>query len=372
MKNTPFLSNFTAGELSSKYTGRVEDSIYYKGVRTMENMRPMAQGGFKHTGGSLYMADLPPDDYRLIPFVVSEALQYLICLGRSQMIVYSVDQYGLLSAPETIVYGLTYSEKQLYEVQYCQNYNQLYLTHKNHGPKVMTYTGSGFTYGDLAITTNAGETVPFQGADNYPGCCAFFSGRLFLAGTIAKPQGIWASMPFEPGNFTNFESYTETRTELKEASTWADPETPETETVITVKDIIGDAHSFHFEIASDQNDAIVWLAAGTELVIGTITSEWVCPDDITANNITAKMKTRFGSTRIQARMVGDSIILCQRSGKKIREYKEDENSAELTFTADHITGDGIRQFDAAKVLGLSYLLPSIRWGYCCTHVRQTQ
>lgn len=44
---------------------------------------------------------------------------------------------------------------------------------------------------DVNDSTN--WNTPFTTAGNYPGCCAFFNNRLFLAGTQLKPQKIWAS-----------------------------------------------------------------------------------------------------------------------------------------------------------------------------------
>ena len=310
------MADFTAGEISHKLYGRIDGEVYYKGARTMINCRPLSQGGWKCTGGSWFAADIPNVPCRGIEMILSESLQFLLLLGTQEMRIFPVNSDGSLGVAATLSYGTTYTAAQLREIQYCQNYNELYITHQNHAPRVIRYVAGNWSYSALAITTNADEDIPFQVADEYPGCCAFFAGRLWLAGTPGKPQGIWASVPFEAGNFTWYEVVETTSQQLSEKSSWADPNVPEYEDVTVEKNVIGDSNAFSFEIASDQNDSIIGLAPAEEMVVRTITSEYIAPVDINANNIEAKFKTRYGGARIQTKMIDGKVILIQRGGRR--------------------------------------------------------
>jgi len=348
-KSSPILTDFTAGELSRKYASRVDDPIYSKGARRMENMRPLAQGGFRSTGGSWFEMGLTSGvSYRLIPFMVSESVRFLIVLSPGNLIINKVNDDGSLDLNTTIAAGTTYSPAQLGEVKFCQNANEMYFTHRNHTPRVLTYTGTGLEYSDMEFTTNTGEDIPFQKSTDYPANCTFFSGRLFFSNTISKPQGIWASIPYESGNFTKFELVETTVTQIKDKSEWEDPEEPETEEVSTTKTVIGDGNSFNFEIASEQNDTIVWMAPAEDLLIGTLSSEWTCPKEITANDLSADLISRIGTANIQAKLVGGYIILIQRGGRKVWQY-DGKNSTDLTFNNDQMAESPIIGFDAQKI-----------------------
>ena len=78
--------------------------------------------------------------------------------------------------------------------------------------------------------------------------------------------------------------------------------------------------SFHFEIASDQNDAIKWLATSRYLVIGTESGDYVVPSGVTALQQQVYMDGRYGSDDMQATAVGNAVIFLSQGKKAIREY----------------------------------------------------
>jgi hypothetical protein len=91
------------------------------------------------------------------------------------------------------------------------------------------------------------------------------------------------------------------------------------------REIIEDRHptaedGFTFEIASDMNDAIRWVAQNKSLLAGTETGEWVIPAGTTAVNIQAILNSRYGSDAIQATSVGDALCFFQSGKKGLVEY----------------------------------------------------
>lgn len=350
MKQTPHYSDFTGGELSDKYVGRSDDPIYRKGGKHFFNMRPIPQGGFRDTGGSRFAASLSsgPTKYRAIAFSISEELNFLLCFGHTVIKIFSVDDDGSLTAFPDLTHGESYNDKALFEIQLCQNYNTLYLTHRNHPPKKLVYTAGTFSFSSLAIVTNEGETIPFQAADERPGSCAFFNGRLYLAGSTAKPQGVWVSRPYEPEDFTWFDTITWTEQVLNVPPTVDSEDDVTVSEVEKTKDIIRDSNAFQFEIASDKNDSIVSLTPEENLIIKTITSEWIVPDGTKATDIKAVLKSRHGSSRMQNMMIDGNVLVLQRDGEKLWEYRSNGQGRDLTFYSDHILSGGVYEYDYSR------------------------
>lgn len=78
--------------------------------------------------------------------------------------------------------------------------------------------------------------------------------------------------------------------------------------------------SFYLEPASDQNDAIKFMAPASYLVIGTESNVWNIPSGINALNIACIMNGRYGSDDIQAHVVDTAVIFFAQGKRGIREY----------------------------------------------------
>ena len=77
---------------------------------------------------------------------------------------------------------------------------------------------------------------------------------------------------------------------------------------------------FTFEIASDMNDAIQWLAVNKGLIVGTETGEWIIPPGVHATNVQATLNSRYGSDKIQGTAIGDATCFFQTGKKSLVEY----------------------------------------------------
>ena len=79
-------------------------------------------------------------------------------------------------------------------------------------------------------------------------------------------------------------------------------------------------NGFTFEIASDMNDAIRWLAVNKGLIIGTESAEWIIPPGVHATNVQAVLNSRFGSDKMQGTAIGDATCFFQAGKKALIEY----------------------------------------------------
>jgi hypothetical protein len=105
-----------------------------------------------------------------------------------------------------------------------------------------------------------------------------------------------------------------------------------------VEDITVSSDAFNFEIASNQNDSIKWLANTRLLIVGTENSEWIIPADISANNLYTQLNSRYGSSELQATTVGEGCIFFGAGKKTIREYYYNANNSSFM-------GNNIAQFN---------------------------
>ena len=126
--------------------------------------------------------------------------------------------------------------------------------------------------------------------------------------------------------------------------------------VFYTKDFIIDSYptpdnGFTFEIASDMNDSIKWLAVNKGLVIGTETAEWVIPPGTRATNVQAALNSRHGSDSLQGTIIGDAVCFFQSGKKALVEYyipREDNNfrANNMATLSGHLLRESpVKEFD---------------------------
>ena len=99
--------------------------------------------------------------------------------------------------------------------------------------------------------------------------------------------------------------------------------------------------SLFFELASDQNDAIMFLSSNRFLAVGTESSIWSVDPGINALSINAVMQGRYGSDDIQGQAIETATVYFAQGKKGIREfYYDGESNAfrtnNIALLADHI------------------------------------
>ena len=115
-----------------------------------------------------------------------------------------------------------------------------------------------------------------------------------------------------------------------------------------IEKITMSSDSFNFEIASNQNDTIKWLANTRLFIVGTENSEWIIPSDISANNLYTQLNSRYGSSELQATTVGEGCIFFGAGKKTMREYYYNANNTSFM-------GNNIAQFNP-EILQESYVV----------------
>lgn len=95
---------------------------------------------------------------------------------------------------------------------------------------------------------------------------------------------------------------------------------------LTVNNVTTSDCSFNFELASDQNDAIRFIAANKYLTIGTESSVWNVPSGVSALQIKAEMAGKYGSDQLQGKAVDTAMIFFAQGKYAIRETYYDNQS----------------------------------------------
>jgi hypothetical protein len=144
--------------------------------------------------------------------------------------------------------------------------------------------------------------------------------RLTFGGSAAKPLTVWGSAV---GDFTSMKAGT----------------------------LDDDAVTFTL-IGSGQQNTIQWMVPNASMMIGALGGEHLLSasnleEALTPTNVTAKLKTTYGSETATAFLINQAIIFLQRGGRQIRELSNlntnDISSYladDLTVFSEHIAGDG--------------------------------
>lgn len=149
------LTNFTAGELTPLLDARTDLAQYGNGCKTVQNFLIHPQGGIYRRGGSQYIAatKTASKKTRLYPFEFSTTQAYMLEFGENYIRVYKDQaqiETGSPSAPVEIT--TTYSESELFELQFAQSADILYIAHHNHAPAQLSRTShTAWTLGDCAF-----------------------------------------------------------------------------------------------------------------------------------------------------------------------------------------------------------------------------
>ncbi len=351
------INNFTSGEVTPKLGGRPDLGIYNTGVSHLENFLVMIQGGVTRRPGTKLLATLD-DDSRIIPFTISSTLSFIIELSDEFLTIR--DETGLeyaLTVEGNPTYGIQvpYKANELRDIQFTQDYQTLYLAHRNHPPKMLTYLGGTFTWSTLIPTTDSKYGGMFQSAGNYPGCVAYCSNRLWFASSTNNPYRLWASRPFVSHDFRTFEVVTTYEKVIKDPpwpNGWIEDETLIYEEESITRDVTTADSAMVLEVGSNRNDRIEWLTVGRNLLVGTASGEWIMPGNIDALNQSIMQVSAYGSASLQAMNVNEDVLFIQSGKKRCRGFvveAEGYISPDLTMASDHILAAGVREWAFQRV-----------------------
>jgi len=327
-KVTPIITNFTAGELSPLLDGRVDINKYYSGCKTLENFIILPYGGIKRRPGTYYVGSTKLNAVaRLVSFQFSTEQAYILEFTEG-FIRFYMDGGIILEDDNVTVYeldtdaenGITYLEEDLFDLQFAQDADTMWIVHPSYKPQKLTRTGAAHNLWELNDYAPTGD--PFTTADNYPSCVSIYEQRIFFANTNTDPQKVWAS---KSGDYENM-------------------------TINT-----GDDDALSYTLGSEQVNAIRWLSSGRVLGMGTLGGVFSLSSGsdelpITPTTVVVKRETSYGALGVMPKKIGNQVYYVQRNGKTIREfgysYDLDEYTAfDATLLAEHITGNEIIDMD---------------------------
>lgn len=168
----------------------------------------------------------------------------------------------------------------------------------------------------------------FNNYRGFPRTISIFEQRLIYGGTILNPDTLYGSMT---GNFFHF---------LEQRAS--------THSYGSAIGYTGNSVStdpFQFTIASQEVNEITWLAPHTHLEVGTLGTEYIVTGGENAISATTppfiKSQTSHGGSPIPIRKVDQSTIFVSRDGKRLREFKYNNDngsyiSRSLSISAEHI------------------------------------
>jgi len=392
------LTNFTAGELSPRLDGRVDLAKYPAGCATVENMVIYPHGAAARRPGTQYIAEVKSSaaKTRLIPFEFSTTQTYILELG-NQYIRFFRDNGQILSGGSPYEISSPYLTAELFDIKFAQSADVMYITHPNHktrklsrtghtswslteveftnGPyldtntSTTTITASAHTVGTgrtftassaIFVSTDVGRLVRFRdgyakitaftsttvvtveilkdtgsssastdwslgafsSTTGHPSCVSFFEQRLVFAATLNNPQTVYFS---KSGDYENMDA--------------------------NIGGTVADDDAIIYTIASNQVNAIRFMAASRTLIIGTAGGEFTVSgggdnDAVTPTNILIKKQSNHGAANTDAIAVGNATLFLQRAKRKIRElaYNFDVDgytAPDLTILAEHVTEGNI-------------------------------
>jgi len=316
-KYFPIQTNFTAGQLSPRLHGRVDINKYNNGLKTQKNAYSLPHGGVVRRSGFHYVAGVKTNSakVRLVRFEFSISQAYIIEFGNTYIRFY-MDNGQITSGGSPVEIATPYLTAELFEINFAQSADTLYIAHPNHAPRKLIRTShTNWTLSTLTFTSAPANFA--GGSGDYPRSVTFFEERLYWAGTNNNPQTIWAS---KSGDFLNMNQGTGL-----------------------------DDESVEFTLATDDVNVIYWLKASDVLLIGTVGGEFKLHGNgnpVTPSNVRVVQETKYGSSTVSPVVSGRAVIFNQRSKKKLRQMIFDLNvegfvAPDLTILAEDITGDGI-------------------------------
>ncbi len=408
-KAAPIQTNFTAGELSPRLEGRVDIAKYFNGVRTMKNMLIHPHGGAARRGGTRHISNTKDGDkkVRLIPFQFSVEQAYMLEFGENYIRFYRDEELiggGSFSSDfsndfsgdgEIVEVATTYTEDELFELQYIQSADVLYIVHPLHPPAKLSRTGTDtfslddeiFINGpyldenttditltpsatsgsvtltasdDVFVSTDVGRLVRIdQGADfGYAVITSYTSATEVDADVEVDFQSTNARISWRLGAFSDTTGYPTAIAFYEDRLMYGGTITSPQNIWGSQSNIYNDfgpgdiaSDGLSYTINSDQVNDIRWLSSGKSLTIGTSGGEFLMSasssdEAITPSNVKIVRQSEYGCAYTQPVRSNGVVLFLQRSTKKLRQfvYQFESDSyiaPDLTLLSEHITGDGI-------------------------------
>ena len=144
-------NDFSGGEISPLFQGRVDHDRYKKSLALCQNFLPVIQGGLVRRPGTYFISEVKNSakKTRLIPFEYSTTQAYMLEFGENYIRVFMNNAPVFVGGvPLEIV--TDYPESDLFSIKYAQSADVLYLVHPFYPPRKISRTSHiNWSYTDI-------------------------------------------------------------------------------------------------------------------------------------------------------------------------------------------------------------------------------
>jgi hypothetical protein len=127
-------STFSAGEVAPSFYGRTEQKAYAGGLKHMENVEIVPQGGFRLAPRFVHIGDVAATAARVLPFDASNGTRWDVVLSAGAAAV-----WGTTAAATTL--AIPHDGDQVAAVGWTQRLDELYLFHRDVVSKQILVAG---------------------------------------------------------------------------------------------------------------------------------------------------------------------------------------------------------------------------------------
>jgi hypothetical protein len=150
--------SFAAGMLSPRLRGRVDLQQYAAGAEDLTNALVQTQGGATRRPGSYDIAaPKAAARVRLVPFIVSSAVAYVLELGNLYVRVFR-NRAQLLNGSTPLEIATPWTTAELRALKFAQSADVLYVFHPSHQPRKLSREADG----SFALSLLVLEAGPFD------------------------------------------------------------------------------------------------------------------------------------------------------------------------------------------------------------------
>ena len=293
----------------------------------------------------------------------------------------------------------SYTAAQVFDLQFTQSADTMYIVHSSHEPTKLTRSGhtswtlaevdfqigpfldtntTTTTFTTSATTVGTGRTLTASAStfastdvgrlvklgDGWGKITAYTSATVVTwtinvaatgSGSVTWALGAWSDTTGFPSTVSFYEQ------RLVFAGSTDYPQTIWASESGSYEDFdVGDgsaADAFIYTIAANRVNVIRWLAPARDLIVGTAGGEFrvgrPTGEPLKPDNVTITQQTTYGGHTTQPVQIGNAVLFVQRQKQKVREFAyrfEDDAyvAPDMTLLAGHITGDGIDDVDYAQ------------------------
>ena len=401
--------SFTAGQLSPRMEGRTDFQKYFSSGKKINNFVVQPHGPVTRRPGTHFVAEVKDSSKstRLIPFSFSTTQTYILEFG-DQYIRFYKDEGQIVSGGSAYEISSPYLEAELFDINFAQSADVMYLCHPNHAVRKLSRTG----HTAWTLTTVDFLNGPFQehnttsttmtsshtaegastvltlssttGVNSDQGFLSTDVGRLVhikdghvkitgytsstsVSGTVISVISSGsATDDFAMGSFSDTTGHPRCVTFFEQRLVFAGT-TNQPQTLFFSKSgdyenmddnyhgATTDASAMIYTIASNQVNAITSIKATRTLIVMTTGGEFTVTSGgtsapVTPTNLNIRKQSNYGSAGVDGISIGNSTLFLQRAKRKIRElaYNFDTDgyiAPDLTILSENISLTGIVQMD---------------------------